>query len=72
LSVDIQPLKEVTVGGVRASLWVVFGSVSLLLLIACTNIAALLLARATQRQQEISVRYSLGATRRSVIGQLLT
>ena len=71
LSVDLQPLKEVTVGGVRASLWVVFGSVSLLLLIACTNIAALLLARATQRQQEISVRYSLGATRRSVIAQLL-
>jgi putative ABC transport system permease protein len=72
LSVDIQPLKEVTVGGVRASLWVVFGSVSLLLLIACTNIAALLLARATQRQQEMSVRYSLGATRRSVLAQLLT
>ncbi|HEV8412569.1 MAG TPA: ABC transporter permease [Bryobacteraceae bacterium] len=72
LSVDIQPLKEVTVGGIRASLWVVFGSVSLLLLIACTNIAALLLARATQRQQEISVRYSLGASRASVVAQLLT
>src|SRR4029077_392733 len=72
LSVDIQPLKEVAVGGVRASLWVVFGSVSLLLLIACTNIAALLLARATQRQQEISVRYSLGASRGSVVAQLLT
>jgi putative ABC transport system permease protein len=71
LSVDIQPLKEVTVGGVRASLWVVFGSVSLLLLIACTNIAALLVARATQRQQEISIRYSLGASRASVIVQLL-
>ena len=72
LSVGIQPLKEVTVGGVRASLWIVFGSVSLLLLIACTNIAALLLARATQRQQEISVRYSLGASRASVAAQLLT
>ena len=72
LSVNIQPLKEVTVGGIRASLWILFGSVSLLLLIACTNIAALLLARATQRQQEISVRYSLGATRASVIAQLLT
>jgi putative ABC transport system permease protein len=72
LSVNIQPLKEVAVGGIRASLWILFGSVSLLLLIACTNIAALLLARATQRQQEISVRYSLGATRRSVIAQLLT
>jgi len=72
LTVDIQPLKEVTVGGVRESLWVVFGSVSLLLLIAYTNIAALLLARATQRQQEISVRYSLGASRASVVAQLLT
>ena len=72
LSVDIQPLKEVTVGGIRRSLWIVYGSVSLLLLIACTNIAALLLARSAQRQQEISVRYSLGAPRSSVIAQLLT
>jgi putative ABC transport system permease protein len=72
LSVNIQPLKEVAVGGIRASLWVLFGSVSLLLLIACTNVAALLLSRATQRQQEISVRYSLGASRTSVIGHLLT
>ncbi len=72
LSVSIQPLKEVAVGGIRASLWILFGSVSLLLLIACTNIAALLLARAAQRQQEISVRYSLGATRASVMAQLLT
>jgi len=71
LSVNIQPLKEVAVGGIGASLWILFGSVSLLLLIACTNIAALLLARATYREQEISVRYSLGATRRSVIAQLL-
>jgi putative ABC transport system permease protein len=72
LSVLIQPLKEVAVSGIRASLWILFGSVSLLLLIACTNIAALLLSRATQRQQEIAVRYSLGAQRLSVIAQLLT
>jgi putative ABC transport system permease protein len=72
LSVNIQPFKEVTVGGIRESLWIVYGSVSLLLLIACTNIAALLLSRATQRQQEISVRYSLGAPRGSVAAQLLT
>jgi putative ABC transport system permease protein len=72
LSVDIQPLKETTVGGVRRSLWVLFGSVSLLLLIACTNIAALLLARTTEREREISVRFSLGASRLRIIAQLLT
>ncbi|MGA8030388.1 MAG: ABC transporter permease, partial [Bryobacteraceae bacterium] len=72
LSVAVQPLKEITVGGVRRSLWVLFGSVSLLLLIACTNIAALLLARTTEREREISVRLSLGASRASIIAQLLT
>src|SRR5215470_7133508 len=68
----IEPLKEQTVGGVRESLWVVFGSVTLLLLIACTNIAALLLSRAARRQHEIAVRFSLGASRASVAVQLLT
>lgn len=72
LGVSIEPLKESTVGGVRRSLWVLFGSVSLLLLIACTNIAALLLARTTEREREISVRFSLGASRASVMAQLLT
>jgi putative ABC transport system permease protein len=70
--VGVQPLKEETVGGVRESLWLLFSSVSLLLLIACTNIVALLLARGTQRQHEISVRFSLGASRRALILQLLT
>jgi putative ABC transport system permease protein len=72
ITVSIQPLKEATVSGARRSLWIVFGSVSLLLLIACTNIAALLLTRAAQRQHEISVRFSLGASRASVAAQLLT
>jgi len=72
LSVRIKPLKEATVGGARESLWVLFGSVTLLLLIACTNIVALLLARATQRQHEISVRFSLGAGRGAIVAQLLT
>lgn len=70
--VDMQPLKETVVGSVRRSLWLLFGSVSLLLLIACSNIAALLLARGTQRGQEIAVRFSLGASRSAVVGQLLT
>ncbi|MGA2272629.1 MAG: ABC transporter permease [Bryobacteraceae bacterium] len=68
----IEPLKEQTVGGVRESLWVVFGSVTMLLLIACTNIAALLLSRAAGQQHEIAVRFSLGASRASVVSQLLT
>ena len=68
----MEPLKDVTVGGVRRSLWLLFGSVSLLLLIACTNIAALLLSRAAARQHEIALRFSLGASRASVAGQLLT
>jgi predicted permease len=71
MKAKIDPMKEATVGGVRRSLWIVFGSVSLLLLIACTNIAALLLSRAAGRQHEISVRFSLGASRLSVAAQLL-
>src|SRR5467141_525445 len=72
LGVVIQTLKETTVGGARGSLWMLFGSVSLLLLIACTNIVALLLARAAQRQHEISVRFSLGGSRTAIVTQLLT
>ncbi len=72
LSVETEPLKETVVAGVRRSLWILFGSVTLLLLIACTNIAALLLSRTTARAHEISIRYSLGASRGSIIAQLLT
>ncbi|HWG19215.1 MAG TPA: ABC transporter permease [Terracidiphilus sp.] len=72
LSVTAEPLKETIVGSVRGSLWLLYGSVSLLLLIACSNIAALLLARTAEREHEIAVRFSLGASRRSVITQLLT
>ncbi len=72
LSITVEPLKETTIAGSRRSLWLLFGSVSLLLLIACTNIIALLLSRSTQRQHEISVRFSLGASRGALIAQLLT
>ncbi len=70
--VEIQPLKDTTVGSARRSLWLLFGAVTVLLLIACINIAALLLARSAQRQHEISIRFSLGASRATIIWQLLT
>jgi len=72
LAVGIEPLKETTIGDSRRSLWLLFGSVTLLLFIACTNIVALLLSRSAQRQHEISVRFSLGAPRGALIAQLLT
>ena len=72
LTVSLEPTKAVVVGGIRSSLWVLYGSVSLLLLIACTNIAALLMARTAEREHEISIRYSLGASRVAIICQLLT
>jgi putative ABC transport system permease protein len=61
VGVYVESLQETTVGSVRGSLWLLFGAVSVLLLIASTNIAALLLARAAKRGQEISLRLSLGA-----------
>lgn len=72
LVVQTTPLKETVVGGIRDSLRLLYGSVSLLLLIACSNIAGLLLARTTDREHEISVRFSLGASRWAIISQLLT
>ncbi len=72
LSVGVEPLKETTIGDSRRSLWLLFGSVTLLLFIASTNIVALLLSRSAQRQHEISVRFSLGAPRGALIAQLLT
>jgi putative ABC transport system permease protein len=72
IAAEVRPLKEITVSGISASLRLLFGAVSVLLLITCTNIAALLLSRAAQRQQEIAVRLSLGATRATVAAQMLT
>jgi predicted permease len=72
MTVAVTPLKDVVVSGVGRSLWMLFGAVSVLLLIACTNIATLLLARGAHRGQEVAVRYALGASRRAVAGQLLT
>ena len=67
----VASLKDEQIGGVRGSLWLLFGAVALVLLAACGNVACLMLANATRREHEIAVRFAIGASRATVVRQLL-
>jgi predicted permease len=67
----LQPLKETVVGSIQTVLWVVMGTIGIVMLIACTNVANLLVVRADARQQELAVCSALGAGRWRIARELL-
>jgi predicted permease len=68
---DLRPLKDMILGNIRGVLWVVMATISLVMLIACVNVANLLLVRADARRQELSIRAALGANRARLARELL-
>lgn len=71
-NVTVVPLHEAVVGSAGSIVWLLFGCVTVVLLVGCVNVANLLLARATSRERELSVRAALGGGRARLVRQLLT